>query len=65
MMEIMQFIITSLVTPNQGYEDTTNDSKFVFLHIKTRYVSDQLHRAKPRSKTVQTLTQKFVFIKLS
>ncbi len=31
MMEIMQFIITSLPTLNQGYDDTTKDSKFVIL----------------------------------
>jgi hypothetical protein len=29
MMEIMQFIITSLPTLNQSYEETTRDSKFV------------------------------------
>jgi hypothetical protein len=29
MMEIMQFIITSLPTLNQGYDETAKDSKFV------------------------------------
>jgi hypothetical protein len=29
MMEIMQFIITSLPTLNQGYEETSEDSRFV------------------------------------
>jgi hypothetical protein len=29
MMEIMQFIITSLPSLNQSYEEATKDSKFV------------------------------------
>ncbi|CAM4871364.1 unnamed protein product [Rotaria socialis] len=34
MMEIMQFIITSLATLNQGYEETTNDSKDATLKLQ-------------------------------
>ncbi|CAF3025991.1 unnamed protein product [Rotaria sp. Silwood2] len=34
MMEIMQFIITSLPTLNQGYEETTNDSKDATLKLQ-------------------------------
>jgi len=33
-MEIMQFIITSLPTLNQGYDEKSKDSKFVFLKIR-------------------------------
>lgn len=34
MMEIMQFIITSLATLNQGYEETTNNSRDATLQLQ-------------------------------
>ena len=44
MMEIMQFIVTSLPSLNQGYEGTTDDSKCVFALLSMIEVIDCLSR---------------------